>query len=136
MNEPVYYLIGFCVAVILLIYFNSRQPKPLQPVQRLGRVSYVIDGDTLILDGVKPRIRLWGVDAPENGQGGASAATTTLQKFALNKRISFIEIDRDKYGRIVARVFLHNGKEINRLMIESKTTKEYCRYSKGFYGRC
>jgi endonuclease YncB( thermonuclease family) len=41
--------------------------------------------------------------------------------------------DQDRYGRTVARCFLPNGQEINRLMIESGTAQEYVRFSRGFY---
>ena len=47
-------------------------------------------------------------------------------------RFSYIEIDRDRYSRIVARVFLKDGREVNRMLIELGAAREYCQYSKGF----
>ena len=43
---------------------------------------------------------------------------------------------RDRYGRLVARVFLPDGLEVNRLLIAQGSVREYCKYSKGFYADC
>ena len=131
------YTLAALLAVAIVTIQAMAQPAPLEPVRHSARVAYVIDGDTLALDGVEPRIRLWGVDAPERDQRGAQAATDALRAVAgQGVRVSYIEIDRDRYRRIVARVFLPDGQEINRTMIEGGTASEFCRYSKGFYGKC
>lgn len=131
------YTLAAVLAVAIVTIQAMAQPAPLEPVRYSARVAYVIDGDTLALDGVEPRIRLWGVDAPERDQRGAQAATDALKSLAgQGVRVSYIQIDRDRYSRIVARVFLPDGREINRMMIEGGTATEFCRYSKGFYGRC
>ena len=85
---------------------------------------------------IEPRIRLWGVDAPEKGESGAEEARSALVSMADKKRISYIEVDRDRYHRIVARVFLKDGREVNRMLIDQAVVTEYCKYSKGFYGEC
>ena len=100
-----------------------------------GRVRYVVDGDSLYMNGHKPQIRLWGVDAPEDGERGFQAATDYLFLIAQDQRITCQQIDRDQYGRTVARCFLPDGREINRLMIESGMAKEYRRFTRGFYSR-
>ena len=92
-----------------------------------------MDGDSLYLDGYKPQIRLWGVDAPERDERGFQAASETLSRFALGQRITCRVIEADRYGRSVARCFLPDGREINRMMIESQTAREYRHFSKGFY---
>lgn len=129
---------GFVVVLGVLAYWQHLQPResPLEPSRSSGRVLWVYDGDTLKISPRETRLRLWGVDAPEKGESGADAARAALIRMTEGKRISFIEIDRDRYGRTVARVFLADGREINRMMIESGTAREYCRYSKGFYGQC
>lgn len=97
-------------------------------------VTRVVDGDSLYLQGHEPQIRLWGVDAPERDEEGFSAATRHLSSIALKRSLTCQRVDTDRYGRTVARCFLKDGREINRLMIESGTAQEYMRYSDGFYG--
>lgn len=126
-----YALIALLCFVGWLIFRPSS--KPLAPKYHKGHVSFVIDGDTLILTGSKLRLRLWGVDAPENGERGAQEATSLLKRLCEGKPIKYIVIDQDRYGRTVARVFLKSGLELNKAMIESPHASEYMRYSKGFY---
>lgn len=130
-----YYIIAAVLAVTVAIGFAMKEGNaPLEPQKQRGRVGYVFDGDTVRLRGGQETIlRLWGVDAPEKDEKGFSAAKTALEHIAENQPITFIEIDTDRYGRTVARLFLKDGREINRLMIESGAAKEYMRYSKGFY---
>lgn len=123
------------MALLIGAYYGTDKHRPLEPKRVHGKVTYVIDGDTLVVNNKKPHIRLWGVDAPEMNEKGSYLATKALIELARHKQISYIEIDR-KHGRINARVFLSDGQEINHLMIQSKTVKEHCFYSKGFYGNC
>lgn len=93
------------------------------------------DGDSLYVRGRKQQVRLWGVDAPERDAAGFERATAMLSRLAQGQRITCREVDQDRYGRSVARCFLPDGREINRLMIESGTTREYRHFTKGFYSR-
>ena len=52
---------------------------------------------------------------------------------AHGQRVTCRVIEPDRYGRNVARCFLADGREINRMMIEGGTVKEYRGFSKGFY---
>ncbi len=117
------------------VWFFRDTTKPLEPQRKSGRVGYVIDGDTIILSGTGERLRLWGVDAAEQDAEGFQRARNALIDMVENKKITFIKIEGDRYGRTVARVFVKN-REINRLLIEQGYTKEFCKYSKGFYGHC
>lgn len=111
----------------------SPQSAPLEPKQVSGWVRYVVDGDSLYLGKYKPQIRLWGVDAPEKNKRGFEAASNELAKIAQGQFVKCWIMDTDKYGRTVARCFLKDGREVNRMMIESGTAKEYMKFSKGFY---
>lgn len=133
-----YYILTTVLALIIAHGFAMKEGNaPLEPKRQRGMVGYVIDGDTVILrGGQETRLRLWSVDAPESDQTGFHEARNRLVAIAEDQPITFIQMGTDRYGRTVARVFLRDGREINRLMIESGTAKEYCRYSKGFYGHC
>jgi len=130
------FLAVLAVFVTVALWWASSQPQGLTVSPTLsGKVRYVVDGDSLYISGHKAQVRHWGVDTPESDTIGFDAATRHLTMIAEGRRITCRHIDRDRYGRTVARCFREDGQEINRMMIQSGTAKEYRRYSKGFYSR-
>lgn len=104
-------------------------------------VRHVVDGDSLYLVGVQRQIRLWGVDAPELKKPGYYAARNALMKKVKGKRLRCVTQDHDRYGRIVARCFMAATKgmpvlDVNEWMLKSGTAKEYCYFTKGYFGYC
>ncbi|GED04211.1 thermonuclease family protein [Bacillus atrophaeus] len=91
-------------------------------------VSRVVDGDTFIADvnGTEERIRLILVDTPETVHPtkavqpyGKEASAFT--KEMLENQIVYLEYDqekRDKYGRLLAYVFLQDGTSFNKMLLE------------------
>jgi len=95
-------------------------------------VCRVVDGDTLDIDtpdGHKPftRIRLWGVDTPEmdwrnkRHQHFAPQATEFTRKAAGRQSVK-VELEagrgtRGRRGRLLAFVYLPDGRMLNRLLI-------------------
>lgn len=69
-----------------------------------GRITHVIDGDSLVIEGVE--VRLYGIDAPEHDQPGGEEATAWLTDLALGKQASVHHMDRDRYKRQVAVVYV------------------------------
>ncbi|MEO1187603.1 MAG: thermonuclease family protein [Pseudomonadota bacterium] len=132
---PQIWLILACLCVLAAVWLLWSPSTLKTPQERSGRVSYVIDGDTLILARTRLKIRLWGVDAPEMDQAGGEASASYLRQIAEGQAIRCQEITIDRYGRSVSRCFLSDGREINRMMIDSPHAKEYRRFTKGFYGR-
>lgn len=130
--------VGLIMAIMIpltaiLVLFEDRH-ETLHASDRIkSTVRYVVDGDSLYLENHDPQIRLWGVDAPEKNESGYNRAKNTLKQFALSKSVSCDIVDIDKYDRSVARCFLSDGREINRMMIDSGTAKEYLRFTKGYY---
>ena len=134
MTPLIWAVTAFTAAV--LIFWLVSTPQGLEVSESVtGGVRYVVDGDSLYIDGHKPQVRLWGVDAPEQSESGFKAATDYLFLIAQSQKITCQIVDRDRYGRTVARCFLPDGREINRLMIESPHAKEYHHFTKGFYSR-
>jgi len=100
----------------------------------VATVTYAADGDTIdinIPDGRRPgtRIRLWGVDCPETAHKGGEQdayfgpeAKDFVRKAIVGQRVR-LEFDpvrrtRDKYGRLLAYVYLVEGGEmLNELLI-------------------
>jgi len=88
------------------------------------RVKFVYDGDTILLDN-KEKVRYLGINSPEiDHKGGKSefmahAARNSNLEFVKGKRVS-LEFDKekkDRYGRLLAYVFLENGDMVNALLI-------------------
>lgn len=77
------------------------RPPPTYLVRR------VMDGDTIeIVDtgGIRTRVRLRDVDAPERGEPGFEAATEALSQRVLGRQIYVTPHARDRYGRLVATI--------------------------------
>lgn len=106
----------------------------------IGRAS-VIDGDTIEIHG--QRIRFNGIDAPESKQLCLGA---TGEKYLCGQRAAFaladfldarqptncIEVDRDRYKRIVA-VCTVGGIDIAEWMVKQGHALDWPRYSDGAY---
>ena len=80
-----------------------------------GKVVKVADGDTVsIMDdlGVKHRIRLGGIDAPEKDQPYGKESTQSLLELTSGKTV-VIEYDkRDRYKRIIGKVLVNPPGEV------------------------
>ncbi len=75
-----------------------------------GWVSWVMDGDTLLLvpEGQKEavKVRIDGIDAPETCQAGGAASRDAMIGLALRQSVQVQVLGQDHYGRQVARVSL------------------------------
>lgn len=131
--------IGTGVAVAQLPYFVGEN------------VISVIDGDSFKIDNDQT-IRLATLDAPDNKYCYGPEATQALTKKILNKKVILRDLKTDRYGRIMAMVYL-NGEIINEYMIRNgfavstreggienekiKAANDYARENKvGIYGFC
>ena len=126
-------LFSFLILVTVFVGLFLRNITPKEIGELNGIVRHVVDGDSLFLNSTKKSIRLWGVDAPEKDEVGYAEATKTLTRLALKKAVQCVRIDADHYERIVARCYLRDDREINRLMIESGAASEYLYYTLGYY---
>jgi len=88
------------------------------------RVRFVYDGDTILLDN-KNKVRYLGINSPEiDHKGGKSefmahAARHSNIELVKGARVS-LEFDKekkDRYGRLLAYVFLENGEMVNALLV-------------------
>ena len=95
------------------------------------RVVAVFDGDTIdvLWDRQTTRIRLHGVDSPELGQPFCQRAKEFTSDLVFGQNVSFEERDQDQYGRIVAEVFLPDGRSLNLALLEAGLAWHYKRYS-------
>lgn len=96
----------------------------------------ILDGDTLAIDG--QRIRLFGIDAPEDGQrctgangrpyDCADAATRELRRLAAAGRIRCDARGQDRYHRQIAICYM-NGTDVGQQMVRRGWALAYRRYS-------
>lgn len=80
-----------------------------------GRVVGVPDGDSLVvLDErrVQHRVRLAGIDAPENGQRFSNRARDNLGAMVRRQQVVVVWHKRDSYDRLVGVVYLED-RDIN-----------------------
>lgn len=119
-------------------FANQRQRTIEGPV--VARVLKVIDGDTILVSAepwpqqsIEVAVRLRGIDAPEihskcvAERKAAQEASRVLQELALNSRnLQLAEISGDKYfGRIVADVYLEDGRNPAHVLLNKGLVTEY-----------
>jgi len=115
------------IIIIIIIFIASLCINTVNAhkYEKVGYVTKVIDGDTIKISTTKKSIRLWGVDTPEMNTAKGKAVKKSVNKLLLGKKVT-LDIDNkkrhDKYGRILAKVYL-NGKDINKWLL----TKKYAR---------
>lgn len=101
----------------------------------VGRVERIVDGDTLVLHRVG-HVRLMGVDTPESKhptrpvEAFAREASQFLQQLAEGQavRIEYDRATRDRYGRLLAYLYLPDGRCINAEVIRQGFGFAYIKY--------
>tara|TARA_Y200000002_G_scaffold377082_1_gene382058 strand:- start:1254 stop:1724 length:471 start_codon:yes stop_codon:yes gene_type:complete len=111
---------------------------PFHPSVKYGKVIKVYDGDTITL-AAKPyenhpiyrfSVRLNGIDTPEiktkveNEKKHALIARDALSERILNKIVRLENVESEKYGRLLADVYLDND-NLNEWMIEKNYAVKY-----------
>lgn len=88
---------------------TSLAPAPGQSQQ--WQVVRVSDGDTLtVRSGIREqRVRLCGIDAPEQQQPLGNESRQYLQQLVSGGTVILMETDRDRYGRLVAEAFTRSA---------------------------
>jgi len=81
-------------------------------------VVEVVDGDTFFIQNRQP-IRLYGVNAPELGNCYSEESKDELTKMILGKEVHLTGLQTDRYGRVVADVFLEDGTYVNLHMVKN-----------------
>ncbi len=129
---PVFLVLAVMTATVAAAIWGTRtQPAPAHPEwppagAQHASVERVVDGDTLIavVDGVRERIRLIGIDAPElarDGHAGEPYAQEAADRLAARVTGQIVWLiqdvsDRDIYGRLLRYVHLEDGTCINCLL--------------------
>lgn len=99
-----------------------------KPYRTLKLVKRVYDGDTIILEDGQ-RVRLLGVNTPEiesrfraSESGGVAAKEWLRQQIQRQGKKVYLELDEekhDRYKRLLAHIYLPDGKHLNLALIEN-----------------
>ena len=97
-----------------------------------GVVSSVTDGDTIVVEltsGKRERVRLIGIDAPERGRCYSSSATAAARRLADGRAVVLrgdsTQATRDRYGRLLAYVWLPGGRDLGYGLVRGGFAKAY-----------
>lgn len=110
---------------------------PLEPQEEpaegfYGKVIKISDGDTCdVLTADKETIRLrWNaVDSPETGQPFGANARRWVSERIGGKTVRVVELDRDRYGRVIAEIYEGPGESINVELVRSGLAWHYTQYA-------
>ncbi len=136
MEKNIIILIGLVVILFAVNYsFLDSLVVEFFDEGKVVVVERVIDGDTFVVEGVVGNtaslrsrhenpsqsisVRLLGVNSPERGEQYYDEAREFLEEAVINKnvRLEFGKEKKDKYGRVLAYVFV-GGENINLKLVE------------------
>lgn len=132
-RQPIALIFLIFIAVAIDRFYTpfSRQEGEAEIGLISGYVERIIDGDTFVLvDGT--RIRVWGLNAPERGEVGGSAATAALSDLILGRHVSCEHMGKS-YNRTVGRCLLEDGTDPAAEMIRLGVSTQYCHFARGYY---
>ncbi len=134
--------------LLLILTLLSLLTALSQAADLTGRVLWIYDGDTLKIENLG-KVRLIGIDTPENKASSRDRFYT--QKFNINEnklreisrqvkkynirhvkgkkvRLELDQPKKDKYGRLLAYVYLPGGDMLNSLLLEKGLATVFRRY--------
>jgi micrococcal nuclease len=96
-----------------------------------GPVVGVTDGDTIsvLRAGRREVVRLRGIDAPERRQAYGERAKQYAAALAFGKVVAVEAAGRDRHGRLLAEVWLTDGRSLNQELVRAGAAWWFRRYS-------
>lgn len=109
-------LLAAAIASYRLVNEVGQDRKPADRFTIIG----VNDGDTVELTG-GDKLRLVGVDTPEEGERFHDAAKAMTQRLCLGKvgRVEYVSNRRDKYGRLLGLLYVDDSLLVNEQLVDS-----------------
>jgi endonuclease YncB( thermonuclease family) len=113
-------------AGLLWLFLNSASAEALT-----GTVVAITDGDTLVLlvDRQQNKVRIAGIDAPEKVQAFGSRSQSNLGQMAFQKQATADCPKRDRYGRLICKVFV-DGQDVGLRQITDGMAWWFQKYGK------
>ena len=112
--------------VFLLLLFSYLNAESF-----VGKCVGVQDGDTITVlrSGRAVKVRLEGIDSPEDGQSFSNKAKKFTSGLVFGKTVTVRTKENDRYGRIVGRVFV-GDLDISREIVRNGYAWHFKKYSK------
>jgi len=128
-NSSFVILVGFAL-IVWGVVPRAELDSPVAGNQCRVKPGSIYDGDTLrvLCQGEELKIRLCGIDALEKAQAGGMASRDYLRsRLSDNATVRVNAIEKDRYGRTVAEIFLGES-FINAEMVREGHAWHYQRY--------
>lgn len=99
-----------------------------------GKVIGVSDGDSIkvLFQGREVKVRLYGIDCPENGQAFGNKAKKMTNALLRGRNVRVYSEGKDRYGRTLA-VVVADGTNVNEALIRNGYAWVYRKYCKEKY---
>ncbi len=128
-KRQIFILIILLAFLVLINYdFLDTQLENFLSESEYAHVARIIDGDTIEIENNETsyNVRLLGINTPERGEFYYKEATEFLKGLILNKtiKLEFTSDRYDKYGRVLAYIFLEN-ENINVKIVEEGFANYY-----------
>jgi micrococcal nuclease len=131
LRQSIRFLLALGLLVLLLGLLPGCGRTPAGP-PREAKVTRVIDGDTAVLEG-GARVRFLGIDAPEMERDGRPADPLAHESKdfvagLIKGKPVRLEYDReryDRYGRLLAYLFLPDGAMVNAAVVSRSLARVY-----------
>lgn len=107
------------------VYAAEHGRSPTVTAPSSGRVAWVIDGDTAVLDSGE-KVRYLGIDTPEQGEPFYDEAKARNKAIAEGRPVRLEvckESPYDKYGRLLAYVYV-DGKDISATLLREGLARQ------------
>lgn len=126
-----YITIIFFVSILIILFRVYREVNVADDTTTdTARLKHIIDGDTIVVDynGRDEKVRLIGINTPEihHPEKGVEPYGFEAKRFVeeLVRPGDTVKLEfdiqlRDKYGRLLAYVYLYDGRFLNALLVEN-----------------
>lgn len=125
-SRLILFLFVVTILILSIIIKQQIQRREAPSIEETGGKPRVIDGDTFV-DSQGRTIRLLGIDTPEKGEPYYGEAKADLAQLLAGKSLRF-ELGRepqDRYGRLLAFVFVEDTVLVNARLIEDGMARTY-----------
>jgi len=108
-------------------------PPTLPAIHFTGKVVGITDGDTISVmhNRRAEKVRLHGIDCPENGQAFGQRAKQLTSALVFGKEVAVTVRGHGKYGRTIGDVILLDGRVLNQELVKAGLAWWYRYYALG-----